>query len=472
MSLVNFISEAKVTLGEKAVLTDAATMAHYTISMRNRHTAETPAVVLPETTQQVTELVKLARVHGIALVPQGGNTGLVDGGLPRAGEKEVIINLSRMSKIRDVDAVGMIATVEAGAILHNLHAQLAECGLMFPLHIASEGSAEIGGLISANAGGHAALRYGVMRHHVLGLEVVLPNGEILSGLKSLAKDNTGYHLASYFIGAEGTLGIVTAATLRLLPALRQKLTAVVAVADIRFAIDLLGALRMTAGEHLSAFEFMSQAALNVFVKNISGARFPCSTNKAPYYLLIELSASSDAVPLRAVFEGVLAPVMECGKVLDAVVAESETQEQQFWHARDHIPDALRVEKQRVHFDIALPIKSLADFLTHMATVVQTEYPDIILMPFGHIGDGNVHYNMYFPTPMPPDRFAAAKKRIQDLVFGEVDRWQGSISAEHGVGVERKEVLARLKPKAEIELMRAVKRAFDPQNLINPGKIFD
>ena len=472
MTIETFIAEAKALLGDAGCVTDASHLPRYTISMRNRTAYQTPMVALPNSTQQVSDLVKLCNKHRIAFVPQGGNTGLVDGGLPNEAGKEIIINLSRMNKIRDMDSVGLIATVEAGVILENLHKATEDIGLMFPLWIASEGSAEIGGLISANAGGLSALRYGSMRQQVLGIEVVLPNGEIISELKTLAKDNTGYHLPSYFISAEGTLGIVTAATLRLYPVMRQKVTAVVAVPDIAVAFRLLSAFQRNAVEHLSAFEFMSQAALNLLVKNVNGTRFPSNTQDAPFYLLIELSSSSDLSPLRDIFEAVIAPALENGEVLDAVLAESETQTEQFWHAREHIPEALRHEKQRLHFDISLPLKSLADFMVKTGKLIHDEYPDVVLMPFGHLGDGNAHYNMYFSKLLDADQFPKAKKRIQEIVFSEVEVWQGSISAEHGVGIERKEVLAKVKSAVELDLMRKIKRTFDPDNLMNPGKIFD
>ena len=472
MSISQLIIEAKALLGDNAVITDAEHMAHYTTSMRHRNINPAPMVALPNSTEQVAQLVKLCRKHKIACVPQGGNTGLVDGGLPTEGGEEIVINLSRMNKIRDIDEIGMIATVESGVILQNLRETVAAQGLMFSLSIASEGSAEIGGLISTNAGGLAALRYGTMRNLVLGIEAVLPNGEIISNLKSLAKDNTGYHLSSCFIGAEGTLGIVTAATLRLLPAVQQKVTAVVAVADIPAAMNLLSIFRREAVEHLSAFEFMSMEAIRLLVKNVKGARIPGDINLAPYYLLIELSASSGSMPIRAVLETTIASAIDNGQAIDAVIAESEAQAAQFWHAREHIPEALRVEKQRLHFDIAVPVKSLAEFMAAMETTIKALYPNVVLMPFGHIGDGNVHYNMYFQPVLDEAKFAEAKQRIQHMVFSEVDRRQGSISAEHGVGVERKAIMAKLKPPVELNLMRAIKCAFDPDKLMNPGKIFD
>ena len=472
MSLPDFIAEVKTLLGDSGIVTNAADMAGFVTSMRFGHTRPAPAVALPRTVEQVAGLVKLCRKHRVAYVPQGGNTGLVDGGLPNQGGNEVIISLQRMNKIRDIDEDGLIATVEAGVVLQTLRETMAARGLMFPLGIASEGTAEIGGLISTNAGGLAALRYGTMRNLVLGVEAVLPNGEVVSGLRSLAKDNTGYHLASYFTGAEGTLGIVTAATLRVLPLLRQKITSVIAVADIRAALRLLWAFRREAAENLTAFEFMSLNSLKQLMKNVPGARFPSNTQDAPYYVLAELSASSPTMPLGDLFENIMGPALEKGEVLDAILAENQTQAAQFWHAREHIPDALRVEKQRLHFDISLPIKVLADFIDVAGEKIRAVCPDIYLMPFGHLGDGNVHYNMHMPEVRDAMALATLKKQIQDIVFTEVEKFLGSISAEHGVGVERKDILAKLKSPAEMDAMRAVKRAFDPEHLANPGKIFD
>lgn len=472
MSIDKLIAETKALLGEANVITETSSMAHYTMSMRHRHVRSSPMVALPHTAQQVADVVNLCRKFRVPYVPQGGNTGLVDGGLPNVSGEEIIISLSRMNKVCEIDTFGLIATVEAGITLLHLRETAAAEGLMFPLWIASEGSAEVGGLIATNAGGLSAMRYGCMRNLVLGVEAVLPSGKIISCLKALVKDNTGYHLASTFLGAEGTLGIVTAATLRLLPALRQKFTAMAAVRDFDAALKLLSAFQRGAAENLIAFEFMSLEALQLLVKHVHGARFPANRQDAPYYLLIELGASSEIVPLQDMFEAIIAPTMGDGDVLDAVVAESETQAKQFWHAREHIPEALRAEKQRVHFDIALPIQSLGDFLGETSAKVRAFCSDAVLMPFGHIGDGNVHYNMYIPAAMNPEAWQAVKKQLQDIVFGEVKRWNGSISAEHGVGVERKEILAKVKSPVELDVMRSIKRALDPDHLCNPGKIFD
>jgi FAD/FMN-containing dehydrogenase len=376
-----------------------------------------------------------------------------------------------MNHIRDLDPVGSIVTVEAGVVLQTLQEAAAAAGFLFPLSIASQGSAQVGGLLATNAGGTAVLRYGSMRSLVYGVEAVLPSGEIVSNLKKLVKDNTGYNLAALLTGSEGTLGIITAATLKLFPLQRQTLTAVVAIPSAVTALDLLADFRREAAEYLTAFEIMSLEALNLVIKHIPGARFP-GTGGYPYYLLIEFGASSPSVPLRTVFESAALAALESGKILDAVVAETTAQARQFWHAREHISESLRKNGGGIHFDIALPLDQIAPFLTETDAKIRTVAPGITLMPFGHIGDGNIHYNMYVPQGLEPARFADLKKQIQALVFGEVRLRQGSISAEHGIGLERKAELLLSKPAAEIDVMRKIKRALDPENLMNPGKIFD
>ncbi len=458
-------------LGVGGYIDDASAMEPYLTSMRNRHIVTSPLIALPSTTQHVAEIVKICRRYRQPIVPQGGNTGLVDGGIPMTQGQEIVVNLSRMNKIRALDPIGSIMTVEAGAILKNVQDAAADAGFLFPLSMASEGSMQIGGAIGTNAGGTAVLRYGTMRNLVLGIEAVLPNGSVVSSLKKLVKDNTGYNLSQMLIGSEGTLGIVTVATLRLFPALRQSFTTVVAVPSAKAALDLFGAFRREGAEVLTSFEIMSLAALRLVMKHIPGVRFP-GQDGAPYYLLIELGASSSAVPLSAMFENVATAGIEKGQILDAVIAESAAQARQFWHVREHIPEALRKQGNRIHFDIALPLEEIADFLVSTETLIKAEAPDIVPMPFGHIGDGNLHYNMYATGVRSAEDFAVLKARIQVIVFGEVDRRQGSISAEHGIGLERKAVLASIKSPIELELMRRIKRALDPDGIMNPGKIFD
>lgn len=466
---VEAIAQIKNLLGQGGYLDQPQDMQPYLTSWRNGWTGKAPLIALPNSTEQVAALVAFCHKNKIAMVPQGGNTGLVGGSIPSADGDQLVINLSRLNKIREIDSIGSTVTVEAGVILQTLQEAARNAGLLFPLSMASEGSAEIGGAISTNAGGTAVLRYGNMRDLVMGIEAVLPDGQIHHGLKKLPKDNTGYNISRNFIGAEGTLGIVTAATLKLFPTPQQSLTAIAAIPDAETALEILKDVRGQVAEYLTAFEIMSNAALKLVTKHISGTRFPCQDD-APYYLLIELTASSNNVPLRSLVEEVAAGAFMSGSILDAVLAENETQAKQFWHLREHISEAIRKEGPGIHFDISLPLDQLADFLNGMELKIKTLAPNIVIAPFGHICDGNLHYNMCFPTQ--PDNFAAAKEQIKNLVYGEVKRRQGSISAEHGIGIERKTELLAYKSAPEIALMKAIKLAFDPQNLMNPGKIFD
>lgn len=463
------LGQIKIFLGKGGFIDEAAAMEPYLTSWRNGWTGKSPLIALPNSTQQVAAIVALCHANNIPVVPQGGNTGLVGGSIPSLNGNQIVINLSRMNKILELDTVGSVATVEAGVVLQVLQEAASNAGLLFPLSMASEGSAEIGGAISTNAGGTAVLRYGNMRDLVMGIEAVLPDGQIFSGLKKLPKDNTGYNISRYFIGAEGTLGIVTAATLKLFPKPQQRLTAIAAIPDAGTALELLQDLRREVAEYLTTFEIMSNQALKLVTKHIAGTRFP-GNDSAPYYLLIELTSTSDTVSLRALVEEVAMGAFLEGKILDAVLAENETQAKQFWHLREHISEAIRKEGPGIHFDISLPLNKLADFLETVPAKIEAIAPHVQLAPFGHIGDGNLHYNMCFATEL--ENFKDLKKRIQDCVYGEVRKRQGSISAEHGIGIERKAELLSAKSPQEIGLMKAIKKAFDPKNLMNPGKIFD
>jgi FAD/FMN-containing dehydrogenase len=304
---------------------------------------------------------------------------------------------------------------------------------------------------------------------VLGIEAVLPNGEIYSGLKNLIKDNAGYNLGRLLVGAEGTLGIITAATLKLFPELNQKITAVVAVETTEKALALLHHFQSQASEYLTAFEVMSREALKLVTQKIVGTRFP-GDDDAPLYVLVEMGVTSPSLPLRAVMEECAAAALESGLIVDAVMAESDTQAGQFWHLREHIPEAVRKTGNSIHFDISLPTTAWADFMADMGSRIRTIAPDILLVPFGHLGDGNLHYNMCFEKT--PDHFADLKKKIKEMVYADIIKLKGSISAEHGIGLERKEELKQAREPHELALMKRIKLAFDPHNLMNPGKIFD
>jgi FAD/FMN-containing dehydrogenase len=470
-AFADVLTEIKALLGPHGVIEDPAQKLPYETSMRTLRQCPARLVARPADTRQVADLVRLCARYRLPIVPQGGNTGLVDGGIPSPEGREIVVSLARLDRIRELDPVGAIVTVEAGVVLQRLREAAAAAGLLFPLSMGSQGTMQIGGAISTNAGGTAVLRYGTTRQLVLGLEVVLPDGDILSNLKKLIKDNTGYNLSQPFIGAEGTLGIVTAATLRLFPAPRQELTAFAALPDAGAALALLQRLRGVLGEFLSTFELISRPALDAVLRHVPGARRPLAT-QAPWYALIECGATSPDLPLRGPFEALAAEALDQGGLLDAAIAESSAQARAFWALREAVPDGLRRSGPVIVFDIALPIAEIADFLRIMGERLTAREADLIPMPFGHVGDGNLHYNLVAPAALAPAAFLALKRDVEDLVFGEVERRQGSVSAEHGIGLLRKAALGRSKSEREIALMRRIKQAFDPQGIMNPGKIFD
>lgn len=465
------LEQIKARLGSSGIIADPADMKPYLVSWRNGWEGKAPFIARPSDTKQVSDVLAICYQNDIAIVPQGGNTGLVGGAIPSPNADQLVLNLSRMNKIRGFDQIGSAVTVEAGVILQTLQDEADKAGFLFPLSMASEGSAQIGGAISTNAGGTAVLRYGNMRELVLGLEIVLPNGAILAGLKSLPKDNAGYNFAHHFIGAEGTLGIVTAATLKLFPKLNQVVTGIVAVDNPTVAMRLLGKFRAMCGEHLNAFEMISDAAMGFVLKHIPGTRLPFK-EATPYYILIELGSSSDDIPLRALFETLVASAMDKGDARDAVIAENSSQTRQFWMLRENVSEALRKQGSTFHFDISVPLSLIAEFLESMDPRIKAISSEIIIAPFGHLGDGNLHYNMYCPSSNDPVAHAQIRKQIQDLVYGEVTRLNGSISAEHGIGVERKTELKKYKQPEAIAFMQSIKKAIDPKNIMNPGKIFD
>jgi FAD/FMN-containing dehydrogenase len=462
------LSEIKGVVGSGGYIDRPADMEPYLVAWRGGWRGASPLIAFPATTGQVAAIVQICAREKIGIVPQGGNSGTVGGCVPSMKGDEIVVGLKRMNNIRKLDAAASVVTVEAGVILQTLQEAAANAGFLFPLSMASQGSAQMGGAISTNAGGTAVLRYGNTRNLVLGLEAVLPNGDVFAGLKGLRKDNMGYNLAQYFIGAEGTLGIVTAATLKLLPKPQQSLTAVVAIPDAEAALELLGDFNRECGEYLSTFELMSAPAIDLVLKNIPGARLPGSPSL--YYILVELTAASSSADLRGMFEKVTVQALQDGGVSDAVVAENLAQARQFWHLRENISEAIRKQSAAIHFDIALPLADIPDFLLQTERKVRAVAPAITVAPFGHLGDGNIHYNMCFAHT--PGDLAALKARIQDIVYDEVTRLGGSLSAEHGIGTDRKAMLCKYKSPIELRLMKAIKRAIDPDGIMNPGKVLD
>ena len=403
------------------------------------------------------------------MVPQGGNTGLCGGATPLVDGAAVVISLARMNRIRALDADNDTLTVEAGCTLAAVQEAAQAAGRLFPLSLASEGSCLIGGNLSTNAGGVQVLRYGNTRELVLGLEVVLPDGRVWDGLRGLRKDNTGYDLKQLFIGAEGTLGIITAAVLKLFPAIRSRATAWVAVPDPRAAVRLLGMLRAACGERVSAFEIVGRTALGLVLQHIPGARDPLAGAPA-WSVLVELSDPDVDAPLDAQLQAVLGEACAQGLAADAAVAASAAQAQALWALREDISEAPRIEGVSIKHDVSVPVSRIPEFLERAGAALAARWPDVRVVAFGHIGDGNLHYNLSKPAADDNAAFIARTAEVNRLVHDLVCELGGSISAEHGLGQLKREEVLRYKPALEMELMRRVKQAFDPAGLMNPGKV--
>lgn len=441
----------------------------YLVEWRGLYRGRTPLVLRPATTHAVAEIVRIAHETGTPLVPQGGNTGLVGGQVPDESGAEVVVSLERMTAVREVDPRNNTLTVEAGSTLAAVQAAAERCDRLFPLSLASEGSCQIGGVISTNAGGTAVLRYGSMRDLVLGLEAVLPDGRVWNGLSRLRKDNTGYDLKSLLVGAEGTLGIVTAAVLKLFPRPRRIETAFCAVADPQAAVDLLSRLQEATGGAVSAFELVSRAGLELVLKHFADAADPFG-RPHEWYVLAELSAGSGDAGLRAMLEDSLAAAHEGGLIEDAVIAESGARRAALWALRERMSEAQKREGASIKHDVSVPVSAVPAFLDEAGAAVIAAMPGVRPVPFGHVGDGNIHFNLSQPPEMDPQAFLARWQAMNDVVHAIVARHGGSISAEHGIGRLKRDELRRYKDETALEAMRAIKQALDPKNIMNPGRL--
>ena len=459
------IARFKTIVGEKYAVTDADDIAPYVTEERNLFHGHSPLILRPGSTAEVSAICKLATEHRIALVPQGGNTGLVGGQTPHHGE--VVISMRRMDKIREVDTASNTMTCEAGVILQNAQQRAADADRLFPLSLGAEGSCTIGGNLSTNAGGTAALAYGVAREMALGLEVVLADGRILNGLSKLKKDNTGYDLRNLFIGAEGTLGIITAATLKLFPKPRAVETAFVGLKSPADALKLLEISRDEAAGSLTSFELLADIAVDFSVRHGIDVRHPLA-GKHPWYVLMELSSSRDDA--RAALEAILARGMEDGIVDDAVIAANLSQRGGFWKLRDEMSSAQKPEGGSIKHDVSVPVAAVPDFIAEANAAVVKLMPGARPVPFGHLGDGNIHYNVSQPVGGNTADFMARWHEVNAVVFAIVLRMGGSISAEHGIGVLKRDELPEVKDKVAIELMRGIKAMLDPLGIMNPGKV--
>ena len=452
-------------LGERHVLVAADDMAPYCTDWRGRYVGRAACVVLPGSAEEAAAVVRACAAEGAAIVPQGGNTGLCGGATPLGGE--VVVCLRRMNRIRAIDADNNSITVEAGCTLHAVQEAAREADRLFPLSLAAEGSATIGGNLSTNAGGVQVLRYGNARELTLGLEVVLADGRIWDGLRALRKDNTGYDLKHLFIGAEGTLGLITAATLKLFPRPRTLATAWVAVPDPAAAVRLLGRLRDAAGDNVTAFEIVGRTALDLVLRHIPGAREPLGGNPA-WQVLIELSGAR--ADLAATLEQALQGAADEGLVADAALAASEAQAAALWSLRENVSEAQKVEGVSIKHDIAVPVSRIAEFIERADAALRTAFPEVRIVCFGHIGDGNLHYNQSKPDRQSNDEFIGRTAAVNRIVHDLVHDLGGSISAEHGLGQLKRDEVLRYKSATEMELMRAVKQALDPRGLMNPRKL--
>lgn len=456
-------------VGAPNVLTAAGDMAPSLADWRGRYHGTAQAVVRPATTAELAAVVAACAHAGVPMVPQGGNTGLCGGATPLADGRAVVIGMGRMNRVRALDVDNGTICVEAGCTLASVQAAAAAEDLLFPLSLASEGSCQIGGNLSTNAGGVQVLRYGNMRELVLGLEVVLPDGRIWDGLRGLRKDNTGYDLKHLFVGAEGTLGIITAAVLKLFPLPRARATAWVGVPDPRAAVHLLRLMRDACGERVSAFEIVGRSALELVLAHIPRARAPLARGH-DWGVLLELTDPQLDSGLATKLEQALAVAMARGLVLDAVLATSEAQAAELWVLREQISEAQRLEGVSIKHDISVPVSRIPQFLERTKAVLEARYAGVRIVAFGHIGDGNLHYNLSQPLVEANAAFIARTAEINRIVHDEVAALGGSISAEHGLGQLKRDEILRYKSEVELDMMRAVKRALDPLGLMNPGKV--
>jgi FAD/FMN-containing dehydrogenase len=460
------LARLKSAVGPKGFSEDPAEIAPHLVEWRSKYQGRSLLLLKPATTSKVSEILHICNETRTPIAPQGGNTGLVGGQIPFDGE--VLLSLARMNCIREIDAAAMTATVEAGVVLHTLQQAAAEAGAYFPLSLASEGSCTIGGNLSTNAGGVNVLRYGSARNLVLGLKVVLADGRELDLLRGLHKDNTGYDLKQLFIGAEGTLGVITAATLKLFPKPVTHETMFVAVKSPEDAIALLGRIEHATGGLVSAFELMPRIGLEFVLAHIPQTRDPLAA-PSPWYVLIE-AGSAAAIGLAQALEAEIARATGDGLVTDAVIANSETQRAALWRLRESLSEAQKPEGGSIKHDVSVPIKAIPEFIRRGIVAVTVLVPGVRPVPFGHLGDGNIHFNFSVPKGGDNEAFLARWSEISRAVHDLVHQFGGSISAEHGVGIMKRDEIARYKSAEEIDVMRMLKRTFDPNNVLNPGKV--
>ncbi len=468
MEIEAALERIKAAVGPRGWIAEPADQEPYLVEARRLWRGATRLVVRPAWTVEVSAVVRICAEARLPIVPQGGNTGLVGGGVPPEDGTNIVLALGRMNRIRALDPVNFTMTVEAGCILAHLQQAAAEADRLFPLSLGAEGSCQIGGNLSTNAGGIAVLRYGNARELTLGLEVVLPDGRIWDGLRGLRKDDTGYDLKQLFIGGEGTLGIITAATLKLFPKPREVETAFLGLARVEDVMTLFAHARAATADQLTAFELIPRAALDLALVHVPGTIDPLA-GPYPWYVLLEMSSSQTESGIRALLERLLETALEQGLVADGVIAESGPQAKELWKIREAIVEA-QLASGSIKHDVSVPVSRVADFIIRATAGVTERLPGIRPMAFGHVGDGNIHFNLTQPEGADTVAYLARWQEFNDIVHGVVRELHGSISAEHGIGRLKRDEITHYKSAVEMELMRRVKRTLDPANIMNPGEL--
>ena len=470
MPLAEPLMEAlRAILGPRGIITDPADLEPHLSDWRGLYRGASPALIRPASTEELSAALRLLYEADIPVVPQGGNTSMVGGAMPDETGRQVILSLSRMNRIRDIDPIDMTMVAEAGVVLKTAQDAAAGAGCLFPLSLGAEGTATIGGVLSTNAGGNTTVRYGNARELMLGLEIVLPDGGVVHGLRRLRKDNTGYALRHLMVGAEGSLGIITAAVLRLFPRARAEAIALCAVESEDAALSLFRRFRDRDDTAVRAFEYMSGTGMDFALKHIEGAVLPLS-ERGDHYVLVDLASSRADADLRGLMEAVLEEALEAGEVLDAALAESEAQRHAIWRLREEHPEAQKREGASVKNDVSVPVSKVPEMIRRCSEALRDLIPGSRPVPFGHMGDGNIHMNLEQPEGMDPAAFLARSHDIMDCVNAIVRDLDGSFSAEHGIGRLKPDMLAEWRGGAELGAMLRIKAALDPKGLLNPGKV--